>query len=192
MLRRLFRPIGMFAVAWAALLSLPSISAAQQSPPNYVKFAVGSARSDIDVWGNENDTAASLAYGVRVHPNLDVEIGYTNFGKANYRTGVDTLNAKSQAVFAAVVGRYSPQQAFSLYGKLGASYHWNKWSGSLGGVRFNNDDNRLAPLIGVGVSWQFMPEWSADLDYTHFNKVGKDGNRSANLDLVTVGVRYMF
>ncbi len=192
MLRRLPLSYGMFAAALAATVSLPSVATAQQTPPSYVKLAVGNARSDIDEWGNENDAAASLAYGMRFHPNFDAEVGYLNFGKAHYRSGVDTLNAKSQALFAAVIGRYPLQQQFSVYGKIGVSYHWNEWSGSVAGVRYNDDDKRLAPLIGVGLSWQFMPEWSADLDYAHFNNVGKSSGRSANIDLVTVGVKYLF
>lgn len=186
------RSLGFITGLWSALLSLPMLAAAEQTPQNYMKFAVGIARSDIDVWGRESDTAVSLAYGTTLQPNFDLELGYINFGKANYRGATDTLSAKSQAVFAAVVGHYPVQPAFSVYGKLGAAYHWNKWSGTVAGVRYNDDDNRLAPMIGVGLSWKFMPDWSADIDYSYFNNAAKSGSRSANLDLLTVGVKYLF
>lgn len=184
------RPL--FAVLLAMLLALPLLASAQGAPQSYAKLGIGNARSDIDAWGRENDTAFSLAYGVRIHPNLDVEVGYMNFGKAHYRGAIDTLNAKSQSVFAAVIGRYPLPQAFSVYGKLGASYHWNKWSGTVGGVSYSDDDKRLAPLVGVGVSWEFMQHWAADLDYIYIHNAGKNGGRSANIDFMSVGVKYLF
>lgn len=193
--RRLFGLFGLFGLIaglLAVLLSLPLLASAQQAPQSYLKLAVGNARSDIDAWGRENDTAVSLAYGVRFQPNLDVEVGYINFGKSRYRGGADTLTAKSEALFVAAVGRYPLQQALSVYGKLGASYHWNEWSGSVGGISYSDDDDRLAPMVGIGLSWEFMPKWAADVDYTYFNDAGKSGGRSANIDLLSVGVKYLF
>jgi OOP family OmpA-OmpF porin len=147
----------------------------------------------IDTWGKDNDTAASLAYGVQVNPNFDVEVGYINFGKAKYAPSVgNTLNARSESVFLAAVGKYPLQDGFSLYGKLGASYHWNKWNGTLATVPFNNTDDRLAPMVGVGASWQFMPNWAADVEYAYFNEAAKDQGRKANIDMWTVGVKYLW
>ncbi len=186
------RWFGLMAGLLVASLSLPLLASAQQAPHSYLKLTVGKARSDIEGWGREKDTAAALAYGVRFHPNLDLEVGYINFGKSRYRSGADKLSAKSEALFVAAVGRYPLQQAFSVHGKLGASYHWNDWSGSVGGVSYSDDDSRLAPMVGIGLSWEFMPNWAADADYTYFNDAGKSGGRSANIDLLTVGVKYFF
>ncbi len=184
----------LMAASLAVLLAAPlAVQAQSPATSSYVKLGVGQARADIDVWGKDTDTAASLAYGVQVNPNFDVEVGYINFGKARFApAGTDTLSARSESVFLAAVGKYPIQDGFSVYGKLGASYHWNKWTGSLGGTAFSSSDDRLAPMVGVGASWQFMPNWAADLEYAYFNEVGKDQGRKANVDMWTVGLKYLW
>ena len=162
------------------------------STSSYVKLGVGEARGDIDFWGKESATAASIAYGMQINPNFDVEAGYINFGKANYAPSAgNTLSARSDAIFIAAVGKFPIQDGFSVYGKLGASYHWNKWSGTNPGA-FDNSDDRLAPMLGIGASWQFMPNWAADVEYAYFNEAGKAQGRTANLDLWTVGIKYLW
>ncbi len=178
----------------AVLLAAPLAAQAQSpSPANYVKLGVGQARADIDTWGKDTDTAASLAYGVQVHPNIDVEVGYINFGKANYAPSVgNALSARSESAYVAAVGKYPFQDGFSVYGKLGASYHWNKWKGAIATVPFSSSDDRLAPMVGVGASWKFMPNWAADLEYAYFNRVAKDQSVKANIDMWTVGIKYLW
>lgn len=184
------------AALLASMLAVPFASHAQSaSPSSYVKLGVGQARADIDFWGKDTQTAASLAYGIPINPTFDVELGYIYFGRAKYAdVGAvgNSLSARSEALYLAAVGKIPVHEMFDVYGKLGASYHWNKWTGVEAGTAFRNDDNRLAPMVGVGVSWKFMPSWAADLEYAYFNDVGKSGGRSANIDLWTVGVKYLW
>jgi OOP family OmpA-OmpF porin len=181
----------LIAASLAVLLAAP-FAAQAESTTSYVKLGVGEAGGDIDFWGKDSATAASLAYGMQINPNFDVEAGYINFGTAKYAPSAgNTLSARSESIFVAAVGKYPIQDGFSVYGKLGASYHWNKWSGTSPGA-FNSSDNRLAPMFGIGATWQFMPNWAADLEYAYFNEVGKAEGRKANLDLWTVGVKYLW
>lgn len=184
------------AALLASLLAVPFVAHAQgASTSSYVKLGVGQARADIDFWGKDTQTAGSLAYGFQLNPNFDLEAGYIHFGKARYAdVGAvgNQLSARSESVYVAAVGKIPVHAMFDLYGKLGASYHWNKWRGVEGGVAFSDDDNRLAPMAGVGVSWKFMPNWAADLDYAYFHDVGKSGGRTAKIDLWTVGVKYLW
>lgn len=184
----------LIAASIAMMVAVPLAANAQStSTSSYVKLGVGEAQAHIDVWGKDSATAASLAYGMQVNPNFDVEVGYINFGKANYAlSGGDTLHARSESVYLAAVGKYPIQDSFSVYGKLGASYHWNKWTGSVGGAALDSSDDRLAPMLGIGVSWQFMPNWAADLEYAYFNEAAKDQTRKANIDMWTVGIKYLW
>ena len=184
------------AALLASLLAVPFVVHAQSaSTSSYLKLGAGQARADIDFWGKDTRTSGLLAYGFQINPNFDMEVGYINFGKARY-SGVglagNNLSAKSESLYLAAVGKIPVYDMFSVYGKFGASYHWNKWNGSEGGGAFSNDDNRLAPMVGVGASWQFMPNWAVDLDYAYFHEVGKSGGRSANLDMWTAGVKYLW
>lgn len=182
----------LFAGLLVMPLSLPLLAGAQDAPASYLKVGVGNARSDIDGWGRENDTAGALAYGVRFHPNVDVEVGYINFGKSRYTGGADTLTAKSESLYLAAIGRMPFQRGLSAFAKLGASYHWNEWSGTVAGLGYSADDDRLAPMAGIGLSWQFMPNMAADIDYSHFNKAGKSEGRSADIDMLSVNVKFLF
>lgn len=188
----------LIAASLAMLVAVPFAAQAQSaSTSSYVKLGVGEARADIDTWGKDTGTAASLAYGVQINPNFDVEVGYINFGKAKYAlAGGDTLNARSESLYLAAVGKYPFQDGFSVYGKLGASYHWNKWDGvavtRLPAGAYSSSDDRLAPMVGIGASWQFMPNWAADIEYAYFNEVGKDRGVKANLDMWTVGLKYLW
>ena len=47
-------------------------------------------------------------------------------------------------------------------------------------------------MVGIGASWQFMPNWAADIEYAYFNEVGKDRGVKANLDMWTVGLKYLW
>ena len=67
----------LIAASLALMLAAPlAVNAQSTSTSSYVKLGVGQARADIDTWGHDTDTAASLAYGVQVNPNFDVEVGY--------------------------------------------------------------------------------------------------------------------
>jgi OOP family OmpA-OmpF porin len=184
----------LIAASLAVLLAAPLAALAQStSTSSYVKLGFGEARADIDFWGKDSATAASLAYGMQINPNFDVEAGYINFGTGNYAPSAgNTLSARSESIFVAAVGKFPIQNGFSVYGKLGASYHWNKWTGTSSGTAFNNSDERLAPMFGIGASWQFMQNWAADLEYAYFNDAGKDQGRKANIDMWTVGIKYLW
>jgi opacity protein-like surface antigen len=185
------------AIVLAAALATPWLAHAQQATPatNYVKLSAGQSDASIDFWGDDTDTVASLAVGAQVSNNIDVEFGYSHFGKAKYAdVGAvgNTLTARSEAFYLAAVGKYAVHPAFSIFGKLGAAYHWSNRRGVRDGTAFNTDDDRVGPLIGLGVSWQFTPNWAADVDYTYFNRTSKVAGEASDIGVWTLGLKYLW
>jgi len=186
----------MIAIGLAAFLAAPGLVQAQNvSPSSYVKLSTGQSSAKIDFWGSDTDTASGLAVGAQVSNNIDAELGYIHFGKAKYTdVGVvgNSLTARSEAAYLAAVGRYSLLEALSVYGKLGVAYNWTNRSGVRSGTAFDTDDDRFGPLIGLGVSWRFTPNWAADVDYTYFDRTSKVAGERSNIDIWTVGLKYLW
>jgi opacity protein-like surface antigen len=184
------------AIGLAVALAAPWTAQAQSTPAtSYVKLSAGQSDASIDFWGNDTDTAAALAVGSQISTNIDAELGYVHFGKARYAdVGAvgNTLSAQSEAAYIAAVGKYSVHPAVSIFGKLGVAYHWSNRRGVRDGTAFDTNDDRFGPLIGVGASWQFTPNWAADVDYTYFNRNAKVAGETSDVDIWTVGLRYLW
>ncbi len=182
----------MLAALLFAVLAVP-LAAQADTDKSYVKLSAGDMRTDIDNVGKESATAVSLAYGMPMSEMFDVEVGYINFGTAKYQ-GLPgySLEAKSESVYLAVVGKLPLASGFSAFGKLGASYHRNKLTYTMAGVPGADKDNRLAPLLGIGMSYQLTDALAADLEFTHFNRVGSENGSDADINLVALGLRYAF
>ena len=186
------------AIGLAAFLAVPALAQAQVQnvpPSSYVKLSAGESSAKIDFWGTDTDTAYGLAAGAQVSSNIDAELGYIHFGKAKYTdVGVvgNSLTARSEAAYLAAVGRYSLLEALSVYGKLGVAYNWSNRSGVRSGTAFDTNDDRFGPLIGLGVSWRFTPNWAADVDYTYFDRTSNVAGERSNIDIWTVGLKYLW
>lgn len=186
------------ALGLAASLVAPALvqAQAQSAPPSsYIKLSTGQSSASIDFWGKDTDTASALAVGAQLSANIDAEIGYVHFGKAKYTdVGVvgNSLTARAESAYIAAVGRYSLLEALSLYGKLGAAYHWGNRRGVRGGTTFDTNDDRFGPLIGLGLSWRFSPNWAADVDYTYFDRNSKVAGERSDIDIWTIGLKYLW
>ena len=77
------------AALLGAALAMPL---AAQAEGSYVKLGVGQSEYKNGI-GNENETAASLAYGFSFDKNFGVEVGYINFGKYKGQRVDDVLKA---------------------------------------------------------------------------------------------------
>lgn len=186
------------AIGLAAVMVAPGLVQAQvqsTSPNSYVKLSAGQSSASIDFWGSDTDTATALAVGAQVSSNIDAELGYIHFGKAKYSdVGVvgNSLSARSESAYLAAVGRYPLREEFSLYGKLGVAYHWSNHTGVRDGAAFDVNDDRFGPLIGLGVSWRFAPNWAADIDYTYFSRTSKVAGEISDIDIWTLGLKYLW
>jgi OOP family OmpA-OmpF porin len=183
------------AVAASSNLAL----AAQPAPvtPFYVSVNAGSAKQEVtldgyDGSGSASDTAFQIAGGYRVAPNIDVEVGYTNFGKAEGSEGNSSVSMKPQALHVAVAGTWRLTREFSFTGKLGVAHVRTKLDAAVGSMSGSDTDSRNTLLAGVGVRYAFTPNVAVTADYQHFGKVLSYNGINSKAHVITAGVRFSF
>lgn len=145
-----------------------------QAENSYVSVGVGQSNYDHPGY-DENGTGVSIAFGQSITDVIGYEVGYVHFGSVES----DGLKLDNQSVYLAGVGTYPLSEAFSAYGKLGATI--NRYSGE---SAFGSDsETRLRPLIGAGLGYKFAKEWSGAIEYVYFGETSdlKMSMWSANL-----------
>jgi len=189
--------IVLFAGAAISAAAIPSTAAAQQVSPWYVTGAVGQSRYDIDlsgITGDRKGTVFNIGGGYRLSPNVALELGYTDFGKANYLN----VDLKAKTTYGAVVLSAPLGEAFSLFGKLG--YGSTKRSasspdiviplgpngslGSLGSFGFSNHDRKSEAIYGLGAGYAFTPNITGTIEWQRLD--------NTKVDAGMVGVRFGF
>ena len=106
----------------AAAATLACNLALAAEPGAYVSASIGQAEQKFSADGfdiSKNDTAFQIAGGYRYTPNVGVELGYANLGKAEISAQGDSVSAKPQVLHLAVTGNYNLTPEFAFTGKLG-------------------------------------------------------------------------
>lgn len=181
-----------------SVLSLPLLAQAEGS---YVKFGLG--RSDYGDGGEfSKPTGWSLAYGMNVQKNLDLEAGYMDFGKWGVSESAGpasaSLSQRARALYLAGVQHLPVADNVSVYGKLGAAMVSVKERGTgdlslldaldIVGAPSNGTKTLLRPVLGAGLNVQFNKELSGHLEYTHVSYPGT----SDKLSRWQMGLGYHF
>lgn len=140
----------------------------------------------------------SIAVGYKLDDTWDAEVGYIHFGNAKYSGTFATTSLsykiRTQALYAAAVGKVPFTSSLSGHGKLGlAVNHSNSdYSEVNSGVStFNSSrsDTKSSVLLGVGLAYQFTPALAGLLDYTY---IGKVSDADVKVSIVSLGLRYHF
>jgi len=157
----------LMAALLGCMLAAPLLAQAEDS---YVSVSVGNSKADHPNF-DKSATGVGIAYGQSVTDMVGYEVGYVNFGSVK----VDGFKLSSQSFYLAGVGTYPLNEAFSVYGKLGATVN-----------RYDDDGDKhtkLRPMIGAGVGYKFTKEWSAGVEYVYFGEYSdlKMSMWSANL-----------
>jgi len=173
------------AALLGAALAMPL---AAQAEGSYVKLGVGESEYKNGI-GNENETAASLAYGFSFDKNFGVEVGYINFGKYKDGDANYSISLQRQAFYIAGVGSVPFTDAFSAFAKLGVAA--NKYEGSFVSGDFSASEKvtKTRSMFGLGLAYNFTKEIAGTLEYQYFGKVGED---KIKVSAITAGVRYDF
>lgn len=134
--------------------------------------------------------------GYRFNDYLALEGGYLNATdekftpKANDDLGPDEIHIYSFDL--AVKGIIPFESGFSLFAKTGLAYThqyvYNKVFISDLEPLVDKTSNRLQPLVGVGLSYNFTKKFASELSYTYYvpsNDIGK-------ISMVALGLTYSF
>jgi OOP family OmpA-OmpF porin len=150
------------------------------------KYDLNSGPSGLGLSSDNSDTAFKLYTGGFFHPNVGVEFGYLNAGKAR-RLGGDT---KAHGFNLSLVGRAPLSEQFDIFGKLGTTYGRTKTSGlAVTGVQTGKEDG-FGLSYGLGARWAFTPQLAAVVEWESHRFKFSDGND--DVKITTVGLQYRF
>lgn len=157
----------------------------------YVGISAGQSKYDIRSGAggapfDDSDSAFKAYTGGFFHPNVGVELGYINTGKAR-RLGGDT---EAHGFNLSLVGRAPLSEQFDVFGKVGTTYGRTRTSGASGlGVQTGKEDG-FGLSYGLGARWAFTPQWAAVLEWESHKFKFADGNDAVKM--TTVGLQYRF
>lgn len=161
----------------AAALALSGAASAQ----NYGVLGVGRSSHDLDCAGastcDENGTAFKLVFGHKYTPNLALEVGYMNFGKARAaETGVGSLSTKVDGfgVGGAFHTDFAPN--WNFVARLGLAQMKAKGDATVVGLGSASDSDSSAQLYGgLGVGYRLTKQMTlgAHWDFTRAKLAGE-------------------
>lgn len=139
-----------------------------------------------------NDKAYGLFAGYQFTQHFAFEGAYLDLGKAiaTYpQTGFDETYIGSMTAWeASVLGRYGISENWEILAKLGSI----AWQGENQGPYSTRSDSGWAPMVGIGLEYQWSPSWAARIEYQYVNKLGSEEIGGSNGHLTTLGVHYRF
>ena len=154
----------------------------------YVGLGAGASRYDLRSGSggfdfDDGGSAIKLYAGAFFHPNLGLELGYLDLGKARRIGG----NSSARGLNFSLVGRLPLGTQLDLQGKLGTFYGRTDTRGVGGyGVQLGKGSG-FGLSYGAGLRWAFTPQWSAVLQWErqrlHF------ADRLSDVDAATLGLR---
>ena len=176
----------------AALLALTGAASAQLNNKAYIGGAFGPSEVSVECGFPYNcdstDTGYKLYAGFKVHPQVAIEAGYIDFGKA--QVNLSSANVGSLATDGFVVnaaGRLPLTRELNAVGRLGLAFLETKGSG-----RFvaNRTDSSTSAYLGLGLEYAFNKniKGSAAADFSTGEFNGSEGS----VRLLSIGVQYDF
>jgi OmpA-OmpF porin, OOP family len=163
-------------------IAVSLLACASHASP-YVSVSAGS--STVDACGasagcDDGSSGFKLLGGYKLNPNVAVEGGYFDFGKAS--SGGATLKANGFGAGGAF--HYDVNSDFGVVGRLGVA-------------RMKADDSFSSSSAsstqlygGLGLGYKVAPAWSVDAAYD-FSKV-EVSNTKFNVHMFSVGVTFAF
>ncbi len=176
----------------------------------YVGFSAGQARPSFDstpaiaagfpVTFDSSDSAWKAFGGYQFNQHFSAEANYVKLG--TYAANVNVLgtplftDVNINGWGAALVGTLPLGKDFSLLGRLGETYV-RESRGTCSTLCQANTTfgatNTWSPTFGIGLKYDFNPNWSARAEVERFTKVGSSDNTfGASINLYTIGVAYKF
>jgi len=171
----------LITTALVSAVALVTMSAHAEGP--YAGASLSSSRyQGSDIGGLQTDksgTGGKIYGGYGLTPNIAIEAGYADLGKATSAAG----DVKAHGVFGDLVGTVPLSDSFSAIGRVGAFYGRSQVTGA-------SNESSTNPKVGVGLQYDFNKragirgEW----ERYRFKAVGE----KVDSDLYSVGLNYKF
>jgi opacity protein-like surface antigen len=192
-------------ILFIILLISANTALATQVVGTYGGFHIGSAKTDYSVSeagyagasksNNNNNIGWDIFTGYQLNANLALEIAYMEFQKVKFTNiaGISSTKASVETKAADLVGKFIfPFSAMAtLYAKGGLAYVQVESAENSVAIKngfHNSNSHGIRPVFGVGGTYEFYPNLSADL---YFAKIYGSGNIQ-DATFVGIGLLYAF
>lgn len=206
-------------LAASCLLALAAEVAAADSG-GYIGIAAGQSRAKVDRGGidaiftassltasttiDETGTAFKIYGGYQISQNIAIEGGYSDLGKSKFHSIVTSGGSgtgdgewRAYSIDISALGILPLGDQFSLFGRAGLGI-WNldfkfTASGPGGTGTVSESESGVSPLLGIGATFNFTPQFSLRGEIERHFSVGKDDTTGkSDIDLITLGLQFRF
>ena len=136
---------------------------------------------------DQRDTSYSVRAGSYMNNMFGLEAGYTDFGNIS-RAGGST---KANGLNLSLIGKFPLSEQFNILGKLGTTYSRTEVSAAPGSGVVTGSENGFEVSYGLGVEFNFTPQWSAVMQYEE-HKMKFAGGETDRVGNTTLSARYRF
>ena len=172
------------AAVVGAAVAFPTVSMAQMTlkGPDSGWYVGGNlGQSDIDEIG-EKDTAFKILGGYQINKHFGVELGYTDFGKAEQ----GGITFKGNAIELVGVGTLPINDKFAVFGKLGFA----KGDGEASNGVVTVSDDSVEVTYGIGVKYNITPVFAVTAEYQKYPDFANSSD--TDVSVMSIGVLYRF
>jgi OOP family OmpA-OmpF porin len=174
------------AAVVGAAVAFPTASMAQMSlkGPDSGWYVGGNlGQSDVDSTGfSEKDTSFKILGGYQINRNFGVEVGYTDFGKAEQ----GGITFKGNAIELVGVGTLPINEKFGVFGKLGFA----RGDGEASNGVVTVSDDSVEVTYGIGVKYNITPVFAVTAEYQKYPDFANDSD--TDVSVMSIGVIYRF
>lgn len=182
---------------FALIASVAVAGAAQAQSRPYVGVAAAMADHNFNTGGGISSdpsgykASAKIFGGVELTPMFGIEAGYTDIRKADHRFTVagvpGSATTDGSRTYLAAKATMPVNEAFSVYGKLGAGY--SKVNVSSATPFVSRNDSKTEVYGALGGQFNINEKVALTLEYERY---GKSKDYGVKADAISLGARYNF
>lgn len=186
-------------IIFALIAGVTAMGAAQAQSPGrpYIGLGVASADHNFKIGGATNANSegykpsAKIFGGVELTPMFGVEAGYTDIRKSDhtFTVGATPGRATTDGSRSYLAGKATMpvNEAFSVYGKLGAGY--SKVNVSSATPLVSRSDSKTEVYGAVGGQYNLNEKMALTLEYERY---GKSKDYGVKADAITAAAKFSF
>jgi OOP family OmpA-OmpF porin len=149
--------------------------------------------STLGVACDDTDTALRIFGGYQFNPNLAVEVGYSDLGKATASVPGLSGEWKSTAWDFMAVGMLPINPQLSVLGKIGLS-SWSLDStitaSGIGSTTYSPTGSDVT--YALGVQYAFTPTIGMRAEWQKFANIGDDVTGQSDVDVISASILFKF
>lgn len=164
-------------ISIAALLGFSAVASANENSATYIGAQLGRTQMNYDgsAYTLPSNSVDDKTFGGRFYVGysftelLAAELGYGYYGQAEFKHNPDGNKQDVTQQGIDLVGKISLplDYGFGFYVKAGGIWLHRDALESRGGFFADKDSSgRIAPVGGLGVTYNFTPKWAAELFWT--------------------------